>query len=138
MLGHGQPLYLLLYAALIVFFAFFYTSIVFNPKETAENLKKYGGFIPGIRPGEQTAEYIDYVLTRITVLGAAYLAVVCLLPEILIGYYRRALLLRRHLAADRGDRDDGHGGPGPVPSAGPPVRGPDQEVASCRRQATAR
>ena len=68
----------------IVFFAFFYTAIVFNPQETAENLKKYGGFIPGIRPGARTAEYIDYVLTRITVVGAAYLAAVCVLPEILI------------------------------------------------------
>src|SRR5947208_4253753 len=86
MLGHGQPLFLLLSAILIVFFAFFYTSIMFNPKETADNLKKYGGFVPGIRPGERTAEYIDYVLTRITVLGALYLAVVCLLPEFLVGY----------------------------------------------------
>jgi preprotein translocase subunit SecY len=86
MLGHGQPLFLLLYAALIIFFAFFYTSIMFNPKETADNLKKYGGFIPGIRPGERTAEYIDYVLTRITCIGAVYLAIVCLLPEFLIGY----------------------------------------------------
>lgn len=83
-LGHGQPLYMLLYAALIGFFAFFYTAIVFNPKDTADNLKKHGGFIPGIRPGERTAEYIDYVLTRITVIGAAYLIVVCILPEILI------------------------------------------------------
>ena len=86
MLGHGQPLFLALYAALIVFFAFFYTSIMFNPKETADNLKKYGGFIPGIRPGERTAEYIDYVLTRITLIGALYLTLVCLLPEFLIGY----------------------------------------------------
>lgn len=85
-LGHGQPLYLALYLAGIVFFAFFYTAIVFNPADTAENLKKYGGFIPGIRPGERTAQYIDYVLTRITVVGAAYLALVCLLPEILISY----------------------------------------------------
>ena len=84
LLGHGQPLFLVLYVALIIFFAFFYTSIVFNPTETADNLKKYGGFMPGIRPGERTAEYIDYVLTRITVIGAAYLAAVCLLPEILI------------------------------------------------------
>src|ERR1700732_1130174 len=82
-LGHGRPLFLLLYLAL---FAFFYTASVFNPTETADNLKKHGGFIPGIRPGERTAEYIDYVLSRITVLGAAYLAVVCLLPEILISY----------------------------------------------------
>lgn len=86
MLGHGQPLFLFLYAALIIFFAFFYTSIMFNPKETADNLKKYGGFIPGIRPGERTAEYIDYVLTRITVIGALYLTLVCLLPEFLVGY----------------------------------------------------
>ncbi|TWF56523.1 preprotein translocase subunit SecY [Neorhizobium alkalisoli] len=83
-LGHGQPLFMLLYAALIAFFAFFYTAIVFNPKDTADNLKKHGGFIPGIRPGERTAEYIDYVLTRITVIGAIYLVVVCILPEFLV------------------------------------------------------
>ncbi len=86
LLGHGQPLFLFLYVLLIIFFAFFYTSIMFNPKETAENLKKYGGFVPGIRPGERTAEYIDYVLTRVTAVGAMYLALVCLIPEILIGY----------------------------------------------------
>ena len=85
LLGPGQPLFLLFYISGIVFFAFFYTAIVFNPKDTADNLKKYGGFIPGIRPGERTAEYIDYVLTRITVIGAMYLALVCLLPEILRG-----------------------------------------------------
>jgi preprotein translocase subunit SecY len=83
-LGHGQPLYMALYAAMIVFFAFFYTAIVFNPKDTADQLKKHSGFIPGYRPGERTAEYIDYVLTRITVIGAAYLVVVCLFPEFLI------------------------------------------------------
>jgi preprotein translocase subunit SecY len=85
-LGHGRPLFLILYVGLIIFFAFFYTAIVFNPAETADNLKKHGGFIPGIRPGERTAEYIDYVLTRITVIGAGYLALVCLIPEILISY----------------------------------------------------
>ena len=85
-LGRGQPLYLLTYVALIVFFAFFYTSIVLNPQETADNLRKYGGFLPGIRPGAKTAEYIDYVLTRITVVGALYLAAVCVLPEMLISY----------------------------------------------------
>jgi preprotein translocase subunit SecY len=84
LLGHGQPLYMLLYAVLIIFFAFFYTAIVFNPKDTADNLKRHGGFIPGIRPGERTAEYIDYVLTRITVIGALYLVLVCMLPEFLI------------------------------------------------------
>lgn len=83
-LGHGRPLFMLLYAALIIFFAFFYTAIVFNPTETADNLKKQGGFIPGIRPGEKTAEFIDKVLSRITVLGAGYLVIICLLPEILV------------------------------------------------------
>jgi len=82
-LGPGQPLYLLTFVTLIIFFAFFYTAVVFNPKDTADNLRKYGGFIPGIRPGDRTAEYIDYVLTRITVVGAIYLAAVCVLPEIL-------------------------------------------------------
>ncbi|PLW78526.1 preprotein translocase subunit SecY [Cohaesibacter celericrescens] len=84
LLGHGQPLYMLLYAALIVFFVFFYTAIVFNPQETADNLKKHGGFVPGIRPGQRTAEYIDRILTRVSVLGAIYLVLVCLLPEFLI------------------------------------------------------
>ena len=84
LLGHGRPLYMLMYVALIVFFAFFYTAIVFNPVDTADNLKKHGGFIPGIRPGERTAQYIDQVLMRITVIGAAYLAVICLIPELLI------------------------------------------------------
>lgn len=81
-LGRGQPMYLLLFGALIAFFAFFYTAIVFNPKETADNLKNQGGFIPGVRPGERTAEHIDYVLTRITVVGAIYLVFVCLIPEV--------------------------------------------------------
>jgi len=85
--AHGTPLYMLLYSALIVFFCFFYTAIVFNPAETAENLRKYGGFIPGIRPGKNTADYIDYVLTRLTVIGSAYLVAVCLLPEILISQH---------------------------------------------------
>jgi preprotein translocase subunit SecY len=86
-LGYGQPGHLTLYAVLIVFFCFFYTSIVFNPDETADNLRKYGGFLPGIRPGKKTAEYLDYVLTRLTVIGAAYITAVCLLPEILISAY---------------------------------------------------
>ena len=84
LLGRGQPLYLFLYSILITFFAFFYTAVVFNPTETADNLRKYGGFIPGIRPGKNTADYLDYVLTRLTVLGAIYLIVVCLIPEFLI------------------------------------------------------
>jgi preprotein translocase subunit SecY len=86
-IGHGKPLYMVLYAAGIVFFCFFYTAIVFNPQETAENLRKYGGFIPGIRPGKSTADYLDYVLTRITVIGSAYLVVVCLIPEFVINQF---------------------------------------------------
>ena len=86
-LGHGTPLYMLLYAAMIIFFSFFYTAVVFNPQETADNLKKYGGFVPGIRPGSATAEYFDYVLTRLTAVGGLYLAAVCLLPELLISDY---------------------------------------------------
>jgi preprotein translocase subunit SecY len=83
-LQHGAPLYMALYAAGIIFFSFFYTAVVFNPEETADNLKKHGGFVPGIRPGAKTMEYLDYVLTRITVIGAAYLTLICLLPEFLI------------------------------------------------------
>ena len=85
--AHGTPLYMALYIGLIVFFCFFYTAIVFNPAETADNLRKYGGFIPGIRPGKNTADYLDYVRTRITVIGAVYLSAVCILPEILISQY---------------------------------------------------
>ncbi|MDP1736435.1 MAG: preprotein translocase subunit SecY [Caulobacter sp.] len=83
-LQHGQPLFMLFYGGLIIFFCFFYTSVVFNPDDTAENLRKYGGFLPGIRPGKRTAEYLDFVLTRLTVIGAAYIAAVCLLPEFMV------------------------------------------------------
>jgi preprotein translocase subunit SecY len=84
-LQHGQPLFIGLYAFLIIFFSFFYTSVVFNPEEVAENLRKYGANLPGIRPGKRTAEYLDYVMTRLTVLGAAYITVVCVLPEFMSG-----------------------------------------------------
>lgn len=84
LMGRGHPLYLALYAGLIIFFAFFYTAVVFNPVDTADNLKKYGGFIPGIRPGKNTSDYLDYVLTRLTVAGAAYLVALSILPELLI------------------------------------------------------
>ncbi|MDZ7283842.1 preprotein translocase subunit SecY [Sphingomonas sanguinis] len=83
-LQHGSPVYMLLYGAGIIFFSFFYTAVVFNPEETADNLKRYGGFIPGIRPGKNTENYLDYVLTRVTVIGAAYLTIICLLPEYLV------------------------------------------------------
>ena len=86
-LSRGQPLYMVVYAAMIIFFSYFYTAVVFNPEETADNLKKYGGFIPGIRPGSNTADYFDYVLTRLTTIGALYLCAVCLLPEVLISQY---------------------------------------------------
>ena len=86
-LGRGHPVYLGLYVALIVFFSFFYTAVVFNPAETADNLRKYGGFVPGIRPGKNTADHLDYVLTRLTVVGALYLAAVCVLPEWLLNAY---------------------------------------------------
>jgi preprotein translocase subunit SecY len=86
-LGPSHPLYLVLYAVLIIFFTFFYTAIVFNPTETADNLRKYGGFIPGIRPGNNTAEYLDYVLSRLTVVGSIYLAGICVLPQYLISEY---------------------------------------------------
>ena len=92
-LQHGRPLFMVLYGGMILFFSFFYTSIVFNPDDTAENLRKYGGFLPGIRPGKRTAEYLDYVLTRLTVIGAGYIAVVCLLPEALIGFYNVSFYL---------------------------------------------
>jgi preprotein translocase subunit SecY len=83
-LQHGGPLYMFLYGAGIAFFTFFYTAVVFNPEETADNLKRYGGFIPGIRPGKRTEEYLDYVLTRITVIGAVYLVLICIIPEYMI------------------------------------------------------
>jgi preprotein translocase subunit SecY len=86
-LAHGMPAYMLLYMAMIIFFSFFYTAVVFNPVETADNLKKYGGFVAGIRPGANTAEYFDRVLTRLTAVGALYLVVVCLIPELLISNY---------------------------------------------------
>ena len=86
-LAHGKPMYMMLYMALIIFFAFFYTAVVFNPTETADNLKKYGGCVPGIRPGQNTSDYLDRVLTRLTVVGAIYLCIVCIIPEILISNY---------------------------------------------------
>jgi len=83
-LSPGQPVYVMVYAGAIIFFCFFYTALMFNPKETAENLKKSGAFVPGIRPGEQTAKYIDGVMSRLTLAGALYVTLVCLLPEFMI------------------------------------------------------
>ena len=92
-LQHGQPAFIVLYGGLIVFFCFFYTSVMFNPQEVAENLRKFGGFLPGFRPGKRTATYLDYVMTRITVLGAIYITVVCILPEVLIGSFNMPFYL---------------------------------------------
>jgi preprotein translocase subunit SecY len=83
LLGHGQPLFIILYAAMIIFFCFFYTAIVINPVDVADNIKRSGGFIPGIRPGKRTAEFIDHVLSRVTAIGAIYIAAICLVPVIL-------------------------------------------------------
>ena len=87
LLGQGKPLYMIFYASGIVFFSFFYTSIIFNPTETSDNLKKHGGFVPGIRPGEKTSEFIEGLLTKLTVIGSSYLVIICLLPEVLISKY---------------------------------------------------
>ncbi|HCX13714.1 MAG TPA: preprotein translocase subunit SecY, partial [Rhodospirillaceae bacterium] len=87
LMGRGQPLYMVLYSSAIIFFAFFYTALVFNPHDTADNLRKYGGFVPGIRPGKNTGDYLDYVLTRLTLVGGLYLTVVCLVPEYLISQF---------------------------------------------------
>ena len=133
-----MPLYNLLYVAGIIFFAYFYTAIIFNPDDVAENMRKYGGFVPGIRPGKRTAEYIDTILTRITLAGAVYLALIAMLPKFLMSGFKvapipfigewldashapvhhrgpeRHVLLRRHVAADRRRRGDGHGAAGRV------------------------
>ncbi len=134
-LGWGEPLYTFLYAVGIIFFAYFYVSIVFNPNEVADNMRKYGGFIPGIRPGKRTADHINEILTRITLVGALYLIVISFIPGVddrrhslespvgpggsvlrtpaAVGDERfgRHFLLRRHFAADRGGRGHGHGHP---------------------------
>ena len=112
-LSPGQPVYILLYAGLIMFFCFFYTALVFNSRETAENLRRSGAFIPGIRPGQQTAEYIDKVLTRLTFWGALYITARMPHPRVLDSGVQRAVLLRRHVAADHRRRDDGLHGAAP-------------------------
>lgn len=103
----GQPLYVLLYASAIIFFCFFYTALVFNPRETADNLKKSGAFVPGIRPGEQTAKYIDKVMTRLTLVGAMYITFICLIPEFMRDANESTILLWWYLATDRGCRHHG-------------------------------
>ena len=99
-LSPGQPLYVMLYAAAIIFFCFFYTALVFNPRETADNLKKSGAFIPGIRPGEQTSRYIDKVMTRLTLAGALYITFICLVPLVHDDRLERSILLRRYITTD--------------------------------------
>ena len=123
-----------IFGALVVFFTYFYTAnVAFKSDDVADNLKRQGGFIPGIRPGQKTIEYLDYVVTRILVIGSAYLAAVCLLPEVLISRLRRSLLLRRHFPADRRLGNHGHDHADPVPHARASVRGADREVAPARQ-----
>ena len=155
-LSIGYPLYNLLYVALIIFFAYFYTAIIFNPDDVAENMRKYGGFVPGIRPGKRTAEHIDAILARVTLAGAVYLAMIALLPEFMLtgfkvaadsvhrrlaglgdaavhhGGLERAVLLRRHVAADHRRRGDGHGPAGRVAAHHAALRRLHEEDAHSR------
>ena len=136
-LSPGQPIYVMMYAACIIFFCFFYTALVFNPKETAENLKKSGAFIPGIRPGEQTARYIDGVMTRLTLAGAMYVTAGVPAAGVPDREVERAVLLRRHLAADRGGGVHGFHGPGSGAPDVAPVREPAEEGQSDGRHGPA-
>ena len=155
-LGFGMPLHNLLYVAGIIFFAYFYTAIIFNPDDVAENMRKYGGFIPGIRPGKRTAEYIDTILARITLAGAIYLSLIAILPQFLLSGFKvapipfvgewldsvtaaihhrgrgRAVLLRRHVAADRRRRRHGHGAAGGVAAHHASLRWVHEEDADSR------
>ncbi len=155
-LSMGYPLYILLYIGMIVFFAYFYTAIIFNPDDVAENMRKYGGFVPGIRPGKRTAEYIDTILARVTLAGAVYLALIALLPEFMLTGFKvapipfigewldavtadvrhpgpeRAVLLRRHVAADHRRRGDGHGAAGRIAADHAPLRRLHEEDAHSR------
>jgi hypothetical protein len=156
-LGLGMPLYNLLFVTGIIFFAYFYTAIIFNPDDVAENMRKYGGFVPGIRPGKRTAEYIDTILTRITLAGAIYLALIAIIPNFLISGFRvadsvhrrmarrgaaevhharseRAVLLWWHLAPDRGGRGHGHGAAGRVAADHAALRRLHEEDTDSRTQ----
>ena len=159
-LGYGMPLHNLLYLVGIIFFCYFYTAIIFNPDDVAENMRKYGGFIPGIRPGKRTAEYIDTILARITLVGAIYLAIVALLPQFLISGFKVApipfigewldavaaavhhaglgvhVLLRRHVAADHRRRRDGHRAAGRVAADHAALRRLHEEDAHSRTAGT--
>ena len=126
-LQHGSPPIMALYGVGIAFFCFFYTAVQFNSEETADNLKRHGGFIPGIRPGKATEHYFDYLLNRITVVGAAYLVLICLDPRDPVGAGGAQLRARRHQPADRRQRDDGHGQPDPEPLDRAPIWRPHQE-----------
>ena len=130
--GPGQPLYLLFFVAMIVFFAYFYTAnVAFKTEDVSDNLKKQNGFVPGIRPGQRTTEYLDYVVTRLLVLGSAYLSAVCLLPEILRAQLAMSLLFRRNVPPDRRIRDNGHDHTGAIASPRAPVREPDRKGRGC-------
>ena len=134
-LSPGHLTYTVLYCALIIFFAYFYTAIVFNPVDLADNMKKYGGFIPGVRPGKKTAEYIDRVLTRITLPGAIFLALISVLPDFLIRWFNMPVLLRRDQPPDRGRRGARYRAPDGVASPDAELRRlPPQEGAGRRHE----
>ena len=155
-LGIGYPLYNLLYVGMIIFFAYFYTAIIFNPDDVAENMRKYGGFVPGIRPGKRTAEHIDAILARVTLAGSLYLAVIALLPELMLTGFKVepipfigeqldavlprfitegmnvGVLFRRHVAADYCRCGHGHGAAGGVAAHHAPLRRVHEEDADSR------
>ncbi len=159
-LDYAMPLYNLLFVSGIIFFCYFYTAIIFNPDDVAENMRKYGGFIPGIRPGKRTAEYIDTILTRITLVGAIYLAIIAIMPTFLISGFKVApipfigerldamlprfvtegmnvhVLLRRHVAADHRRRGDGHRAAGGIAADHASLRRLHEEDAHPRTAGT--
>jgi preprotein translocase subunit SecY len=116
LIGPGQPLYILLFSSLIIFFSFFYTALMYNPKEVADNLKKGGAYLPGIRPGEHTAKYIDSVTTRLTLIGGVYITLICLMPQFLNVYFNVPFLSGWNITVDCGCCDNGFYGSGAVSS----------------------
>ena len=133
--GRPSPLYVLVYSALIILFAYFYTAVILNPVDLADNMKKNSGFIPGVRPGKKTAEYIDRVLTRVTLPGAVFLAVIAILPDLMISLPEGAVLLRRHRPADRRRRGPGHPAADRVAPGDAPLRRFHDQGVACGRAA---
>ncbi len=132
-----QPLYVIVYSALIILFTYFYTAVILNPVDLADNMKKNSGFIPGVRPGKKTAEYIDRVLTRVTLPGAVFLAIIAILPDMMITAAEGSVLLRRHGTADRGRRRPGHAAADRVASRHAPLRRLHDEGPVAREEVAA-